>query len=139
MSGAQLSNPRKRRRSGCLIPQQYRTCQHTSESTEHSSPSEFQLSAAFWDNLSKIQLTKRALEELDRRNSAAGSIPQPTCPRSNQLLTEPKKSSQPLTSAAKFLCYCGASDLKDIKQSASHGGPDLSDLRGVCGQHVHCS
>lgn len=28
--------------------------------------------AAFWDNLSKISLTKRALRELDRRNAQAG-------------------------------------------------------------------
>lgn len=138
MFAAQPSSPRRRRSSARLPPEQHETCQYMFK-RERSPPSGFQPSPAFWDNLSKVELTRRALEELDRRDYEAAVNPRPICPHSHQPLTEPKKSSQPLTSADKYLCDCGASDLKDLKRSARYGGPDLSDLRGVCGRRVHCS
>ncbi|KAK3337579.1 hypothetical protein B0T19DRAFT_455443 [Cercophora scortea] len=58
--------------------------------------------AEFWDNLSKVWLTPRALRELDRRNDA-----QPT--------------SKPPTPAVYT---------RDLAQFARHGGPDLRHLRG---------
>jgi hypothetical protein len=56
---------------------------------------------AFWDNLSRIWLTPRALRELDRRTV-------------DQAL--PKVSGAECQSSARF---------------ARHGGPDISCLRGV--------
>ncbi|KAM7210664.1 hypothetical protein V8F06_013947 [Rhypophila decipiens] len=59
-------------------------------------------SPEFWDNLSKVWLTPRALRELDRRNDA-----QPT--------------SKPPAPAVYT---------KDLARFARHGGPDLRHLRG---------
>ncbi|KAL9127755.1 MAG: hypothetical protein Q9175_007672 [Cornicularia normoerica] len=133
MSEAQCSNPRKRRNSERLTPQQNKTLQHVSKRRKRSRS---QPPPAFWDNLSKIDLTRRALKELDRRNTQAALNSRPLYPRSQRpitrrVLAELKKSSQPLTPAAKYFCHCGASGLKNIKQTARHGGPDLSDLRGL--------
>ncbi len=139
MPHTQLSNPRKRQRSeqGPLRlnetsqPQSKR--QKPSHLTSGSHPP-----VAFWDNLSKIWLTKRALRELDRRNTeTARNPPRPSYRRPHQHVTqcalaELKKKRQATQSAADFLCHCAPSCLKDIKLFARHGGPDLSDLIGVC-------
>ncbi len=69
---------------------------------------------AFYDNLSHIWLTKHALRELDRRTKENSSL-----------------STQ--QSAPTFLRKRSSTCLNDdIKRFATHGGPDLSDLRGVC-------
>ncbi|KAA6412265.1 MAG: hypothetical protein FRX48_04417 [Lasallia pustulata] len=88
--------------------------QHVSKRRKRSHPSEFQLPPAFWDNLSKIDLTKAALEELDRRNTQATLNSRPPYLRPDQRITR------------RVL----AELKKNIKQTARHGGPDLSDLRG---------
>lgn len=59
----------------------------------------------FWDSLSKIELTRRALEELNRRTKTRYSLPSPLQPRTT-------------TSG-------------DLARFTRHGGPDLRDLRGV--------
>lgn len=68
-------------------------------------PSGSLLPAAFWDNLSKVWLTRNALRELDRRNQK--STPNATLSQVQSLI--------PLT----------------LQRYARQGGPDLSDLRGV--------
>ncbi|EQL28001.1 hypothetical protein, variant 2 [Blastomyces dermatitidis ATCC 26199] len=83
-------------------------------------------SSAYWDNLSKIWLTKEALKELDRRNSR----PRPTQNHHNQrYLTELNKGCEPVQFAPDFLHDCAPSCLKQIKRISRLGGPDLSDLR----------
>ena len=57
----------------------------------------------FWDNLSKVWLTPRALRELDRRNDAQ-PVPKPPAP---------------------------AVHTADLARFARRGGPDLRHLRGV--------
>lgn len=68
---------------------------------------------AYWDSLSKLWFTRRALKELNRRNRQAAN---PTSIRrpdwSGERATLGNSSSQ-------------------IKRFARHGGPDLRDLRGV--------
>ncbi|CRG82659.1 hypothetical protein PISL3812_00003 [Talaromyces islandicus] len=67
-----------------------------------------QLPAAFWDNLSKVWLTRNALQELDRRNSQAS-------------VRKPIRSVKPVT----------CNELQSVPRRFSRqGGPDLSDLRG---------
>lgn len=66
--------------------------------------------ADFYDSLSKVWLTRRALKELARRTRQADS-PQRTP-------SAPRPVSRPST-------------LKQIQRFARHGGPDLRDLRGV--------
>lgn len=95
--------------------------------------------AAFWDNLSKIWLTERALRELNQRNSqsapASNISPsqylQPRRPVTRRSLAELKRNRRVTQSALDFLRHCGPGTLKDIKLSARYGGPDLSDLKGV--------
>jgi len=139
MPEAQLSDSRKRHRSEQCPLQLNGTSQPLSKKRRLSHPSGSQPAAAFWDNLSKIWLTKRALRELDRRNTQpAPSPPRPSYrrrphrPVTRRALAERKNNCRPTQSAADFLCHCAPRCLKDIKLFARHGGPDLSDLRGVC-------
>ena len=64
---------------------------------------------SFWDKLSIVHLTRRALKRLSRQNKLQAVKPNgpEICPSSRAL--EPQ----------------------DIKAFARHGGPDLTDLRGV--------
>ena len=62
---------------------------------------------AFWDSLSKHFLTHRALEEFDRRESVQ---------REYHTSRAATASSAP----------------RDLKRFARAGGPDLSDIVGVC-------
>ena len=111
MLEARLCNPRKRRNSEQVTTQQSRSLQHVSKKQKHHHSSGTQLAPAFWDNLSKIDLTRRALKELDRRNTRSTL-------KSRRLYYQPRG---PITRSA----------LKNIKQIARDGGPDLRDLRGV--------
>ncbi|KAF2835304.1 hypothetical protein M501DRAFT_908667, partial [Patellaria atrata CBS 101060] len=91
----------------------------------------------FWDNLSKIWLTKRALRELGRRNIQAAPSP-PHSPHSPH-----QRACRPVTRnfvaeqkviitvhyTADYLHRCKPRVLKDIKLFARHGGRDLSYLR----------
>ena len=136
MPEPQLSNPGKCQSSGQRPVRVDETSQPRSKRQKLSHPSESQPPVAFWDNLSKVWLTKRALRELDRRN-ATPSPPRSSHRRPHRLVTrraraELKKRREPTQSTVDFFCHCGPGCLKDIKLFARHGGPDLSDLKGVC-------
>ena len=132
-----ISNQRKRQPSEPCPLQGNETLQPSSKRQQLSHLGGSNSQAAFWDNLSKIWLTKRALRELDRRNTQrASSPPSSSYPRAHRPIArraraELKTSRQPTQPAADFLCLCGSRCLKNIKQFARRGGPDLSDLRGV--------
>ena len=69
-------------------------------------------SPAFYDSLSKVWLTRRALKELDRRTTQIKNElekPGPTC----------------------WQEYQGYIWKKQLQRFARRGGPELSDLRGV--------
>ena len=133
-----LSNPRKRQRTelcalqlnGASQPQLKR--QKLNHPTTGSQPT-----SAFWDNLSKTWLTRGALRELNRRNSRpASSLPRSQYrrarrPVTRKFLAELKRNRRVTQSASDFLRHCELGTLKDIKQFARNGGPDLSNLRGV--------
>ena len=99
---------------------------------------EVQPAQAFWDTLSKIWLTKRALREFDRRNS------QPDVSSSHLLRVGPQQISNHHALAeqkqkfglnpniADLRSNCRLTNFEEIKKFAKNGGPDLSDLRGVC-------
>ncbi|EGE01506.1 hypothetical protein TEQG_00556 [Trichophyton equinum CBS 127.97] len=82
----------------------------------------------FWDNLSRIWLTRDALEELDRRNSASIS---PGPPRSKQrpVTRLQKKERRPHQKHSSGAIYSSPATLNDIRRYSRGGGPDLSDLR----------
>jgi hypothetical protein len=82
---------------------------------------------AFWDNLSEIPLTRNAVQELERRTN---EIPRSSRRQSDTQVRRPVaewKSSHPPTTS--YLARCGP---PRIQRFARLGGPDLSDLRGVC-------
>jgi len=68
-------------------------------------------SAAFYDSLTKVWLTRRALKELDRRTTQANSLQQPASARRSEDREDTWKTQ--------------------IHRFARHGGPELRDLRGV--------
>ncbi len=72
--------------------------------------------ASYWNSLSELCLTRRALKELDRRNRHTVSLVR------TGIIRKPWRSREPLT-----LKNCS----NQIKRFARHGGPDLRDLRGV--------
>jgi hypothetical protein len=94
-----------------------------------------------WDNLSKVRLTTRALTEFDRRAAQIALdllLPQlppkkPRRPLTRQYLAERKSDrlKETCQSASEFLDNCDAKCLTEIKRLARHGGPDMSNLRGV--------
>src|SRR5947207_544437 len=80
----------------------------TKKSKSNAEPLELQPTAKFWDLLSKLWLTRRALKELERR------------------------TAQPARPAPVGQCNLSREDYtNEIKRFARHGGPDLCDLRGV--------
>ena len=145
MLEAQLSNPRKRQRletpSEQHSPQSNKTAQLPLKKRRLNRSyggARSRTPAAFYDNLSKIWLTKHALRELDRRNAQ----PTPSSPCQSRRQThkpfthyapaELHDRSPSTQTAPDFLYHCTPRCLKDIKQLARHGGPDLWDVRGVC-------
>lgn len=137
-----FSNPRKRQHTeqralqpGTLQPQLKR--RKLDHPTTGSQP------AAFWDNLSKIWLTKNALRELSQRNSQpASSLPcsqyqRARRPVTRNFLVELKRTRRVTQSASAFLHCCEPGTLKDVKLFARYGGPDLSDLKGVSLRNIH--
>lgn len=136
MLESQLSNPRKRRYPEQLTPPHNKASQCLCKKRKRTHVNEVQCPPVFWDNLSKIDLTKRALEELDRRNNQAtlsSHSPDPGLrrPINRRTRAELKKDRGPTYSASDFLCQCDLRALRDIRRSARHGGPDLSGLRSV--------
>ncbi|KAH0538442.1 hypothetical protein FGG08_004990 [Glutinoglossum americanum] len=79
--------------------------------------------AAFWDSLSKILLSRRALREFDRRTA------QPAPPTH---LDRPALPPCPSLDHFVFLRqpHLRREDSIQLKRLARHGGPDLCDLRG---------
>jgi len=114
----------KRRRGA--IEQEHSTIEqeHSTTATPHPPrkkakrhhQSQQETNTAYWDSLSKLWLTRRALDELDRRNSQRASPVRPTAARGLDL---GNKSVQ-----LKNLS-------KPLKRFARHGGPDLRNLVGV--------
>ena len=81
----------------------------TSSSIDSSSSSWDRTQRCYWDSLSRVWLTLRAVRELDRRDSLLrASAP----PNTQTILTRKQHS-------------------KDITEFARRGGPDLSDIRNV--------
>ena len=101
--------------------------------------------AQIWDLLSKIQLTKPALEELNRRNRKYRPLlyPSPLLLNSRPLTYRRQPLTRRLraeirdyiqsqnTPASELLHTCSSITYSEIQAFARRGGPDLLDLRGV--------
>jgi hypothetical protein len=75
----------------------------------------------FWNTLSKVWLTPRALQEFNRRN-ATQSLKQRFASDSER---------QPPEKSCVDISHLSAVSLKNLKRFARCGGPNLADLRGV--------
>ena len=100
-------------------------------------PNGSQPPAEFWDNLSKIWLTKRALRELNRRNKqTAARLPKSPYRQQHKLVTRSSvakwQEDQRRTVPGEDTVSDRSPGVRNIKIFARHGGPDLSDLKGVC-------
>lgn len=85
----------------------------------------------FWDNLSKLWLTRKALRELDRRNASPLSNLRynlDTHRPATRFHPAEKKRKHSVLYAPYFLNGCDTQTLKKLKQFAKAGGPDMSDL-----------
>ena len=139
MPGNQISNPHRRRVSESPSPYRSPFSQHPCKKQKRGDESELKIPSAFWDNLSTTYLTKPALLELDQRNAREAPKPQPHRsprhrPLTRRVLAEFRASPCSLASPIDYLDNCESRDLTSIKRTARHGGPDLRDIRGVCGQ-----
>lgn len=132
-------NPRKPRRKEPVQPE--KTSRLTPKRQRLKRDSRSQASSAYWDNVSKIWLTKRGLEELDRRTRQARPNPRPNPrpahPHNCRPLTRSctAKLQTPQYGAeytVNPLKSYGSRIAKNIKLYARQGGPDLSELRNVC-------
>ncbi|KAI9821334.1 MAG: hypothetical protein M1826_000705 [Phylliscum demangeonii] len=86
---------------------------------------------AFWDNLSKVGLTRHALKELDRRTTVRSlwlRSPRRSAIRRARAALE--KRRHPIRATTRHLGHYGTTDLKGLKRFTRHSGRDLSDLRG---------
>lgn len=127
MSASQFPNPRKRQRQDLS--------QQPGEKRQKLIHSSYPPSSDFWDSLSKIWLTKHALRELDRRNARviySTSRQQVRRPATRSFIAASKNNRALLQHPSTFLRNCSPQIFEDVKRLARHGGPNLSDLRGVC-------
>jgi hypothetical protein len=104
--GPLMARPQNRKRPRANEPSQSNPPAKKAKLSRQSN-----FSPEFWDNLSKVWLTPRALRELDRRNKTQ---PWPRFPVPELYPTQ----------LARF---------------ARHGGPDLQHLRGVWLQFPYCT
>lgn len=113
----QPSCNRKRRR-GAIEEEHSTTATPDSppKSAKGSRHSQRERTTAYYNSLSKLWLTRRALQELDRRNKQRASLVRPTVARDLGLGDESDQLENLSTRLKRF---------------ARHGGPDLRDLREV--------
>lgn len=80
--------------------------------TKRRCHSQYQTKTKYWDSLSKVWLTRRALAEIDRRN---------------------RQKASPVESVRTYGLNLGndPGQLKHLKRFARYGGPDIRELRGV--------
>ena len=123
----------KRQHAEADLSQDILSAQSTKKFKKHHSASRFP-PPEFWDSLSKIWLTPRALREVDRRNH----INHGTFARSPaQYLGEFDRRNwfqRSTRGADSTTVQALANQFKsrnDLQRFARHGGPELSNLRGV--------
>lgn len=92
----------------------------------------------FWDNLSKVLLTRRALIEFDRRNNQPSLRSRPVTRSAVGQWREDSNNWHQIKHIAAAIKSPSRSSLKNIRAFAKQGGPDLSDLRGVCISEIGC-
>lgn len=107
MPPSQAQSQRKRKRESCTGNEARSNFKRRKNSSSSSYP------PRFWDTLTQVQLTRRALSEFDRRTAPA----------------KPSRLHQIATGSISRRTL--RSDSRRLRDFACNGGPDLSVLRGV--------
>ena len=138
----QLQNAHKCKAAELSMSQNKNYSEGGSKIQKRNHPSASQFPPEFWDNLSKIDLTRRALQELDRRNVQSVLRSQSITPSSSSSSSRPpvaphaafrrRKDPQPIRKPTEYPSRCEKANFGGIQRFARHGGPALFDLRGVC-------
>jgi hypothetical protein len=119
----------KRKRTECGS----RSCQSKRPKLDHQSRN-FHYPPQFFDNLSKVSLTKEALRELNRRNNLL--CPQPSSVQNRRPVTRgylaTKRTRNKSNTVTTLELLHRTKKQEGLKLFARHGGPDLQDLTGVC-------
>ena len=110
------NNPKCGRKRSLSAVDEVQSVERPEKRARGQSSSRQEAKAAFWDSLSRVHLTRRALKELDRRNQLHIQ-PRTTASRIRPNQSRPLKTLRDSTG--------------QIKRFARHGGPDLTDLRAV--------
>lgn len=117
-------NSRKRRRSHQHSTEvEEGTAQTTSKRRKVIYTADPQQPAAYWDNLSEIPLTRRALTEHNRRNSQAAQV--------SSTNEQSRIYRPPPESATSILKGYSREKYKDLKRFSRCGGPGFQALRAV--------
>lgn len=125
-----IPRPCKRRQQSTQGQLPSDTLQHPSKKQKLSYPT--RPPPTFWDNLSEIPLIRSALRELDRRDTKNTYSAHSWRRQQASHSTRRAANTRSQLSATDFLGRCTQTCVRSIQRSARHGGPDLSDLRGVC-------
>ena len=135
MPQSKFVNSRKRQRLQLPTPEQsLQTSPQSKRQRVDSSSTGSQSESSFWDSLSKVWLTRRALKELDRRNAKCQRLrEEPIQARTRKQKREQRnKNTRSCLSAVERLHKSSPNSKKEIRRFARGGGPDLSDIVGVC-------
>lgn len=116
---ARTSSQKRQRADDSLSDQTSSKKKKPKSTSTGDKPANF--SPKFYDNLSKIWLTPRALRELNRRNEERP----PSKSKSKPTAGFVKPRGAKLAALAKL-------GVPELALFAAAGGPDLSDLKGVC-------
>ena len=129
-------NTRKRRRSDQRpFEPEYSTCQAVSKRPKVANTADPRQPAAFWDGLSEIPLTTRALEEQNRRYKRAARVslmsPRARRPTTRRAVDKQRDCSPCESTATVLLARGGRAFYNKVKKVSRHGGLDLQKIRGV--------
>lgn len=87
--------------------------------------------STFWNNLSKIHLTRTALEELNRRNKANWDLEHNHRFLVSETADWDEANARVVLTAEQYVQHCGSSTLDRLRYFARRGGPDMSDVQAV--------
>ena len=121
----------QKRRRGAVEQEHSKTVTPHPKKAKRSLQSQQKTTIAYWDSLSKLWLTRRALSELDRRNRQRAS-PVRTTVAGRGILRDAKavrqRRKEPKKTTEQGLLR---NPSKQLKRFVRHGGPDLRDLEEV--------
>ena len=124
MSVVQDVPPRKRKRSSldaCEVDNTPHISSKRQRVDENTREARYAARDRFWDTLSKVWLTPRALREFDRRNAV----------RERKQTYTTAVGRWPCNRSPIDISQLTVASLKNLKRFARRGGPSLTDLRNV--------